>query len=402
MKSGTINVKVDYYDAEEKENFEHYPNAQAIQDIVGKHIRIDLGEFWAYMMFKDQQNYPGFRTYEELEQQIPRRYSHFVDFFNFHNGSISVHERPKATNEVRERYGEAVSLCLISQLHSLHEADWETIPESNQEKTLDYAIPIASNNEIYIQVESKGSFVDDNRRKNSSISSHKSSIHGKKSEQRENNPNNIYYGVISVLDERVDSVAQSWLVDPPAQDIGTSPTRDKLLKRLYFYWRNLKVINPRTPILQVLKNRIEVIRVADDYEQFDGLALQDINGEPIKIQEGRFTNYSSINEEEIIGQIIPVDETTVFFYGFATELYQILSDQKFDPIRFYEFEPSASTYNEVLCVIRKTKANELKIPKSIQQDGETKSDFFRFSLLGEILTTRAGRAFGFLNYPTSD
>jgi hypothetical protein len=404
MRSGKIKVDLDYYDDEEKTKFEKYPNAKQIQDFLSREIYVDAGDFWAYMMFKEKKpNWPGFKTYDELKLKIPTRYGLIIDYLHFNTVSISAKHPPTqggGYKEIIERYGVAMSLSLISQLHGFHEADWEVIPESSQKKTFDYSF--ASDGHTYIQVESKGSIIADNHRKESTISNHKRSILEKKITCRVDNPEDIYYGVISVLDARSDSVAQSWLVDPPVDVITTTPQRDKLLKRLYYYWRNLKGVNPRSPLLQVLKNRIAVLSIADNYEQFDNLSFQDINGEPIEIQEGRFANYSSINDGEIVGQLIPINAETLFFYGYAREIYQVLVDQNFDKIRFYEFKPSSDTYNEVNCVIRESKASEYGVPQELQEKSQNKSDFLRFILNGEILTNKAGRAFGFLSYPSEN
>ena len=114
------------------------------------------------------------------------------------------------------KIGPSVGLSVINRVHGLSDADWDKLkelPGRNGKPTFDYKV--ASDGSNIIQVENKGSYVDDNRKKSSAISNHKKNIKDKKrkiaSLEAQNNypyPAALRYGTITAVDSRTNTVAK--------------------------------------------------------------------------------------------------------------------------------------------------------------------------------------------------
>lgn len=73
--------------------------------------------------------------------------------------------------------GESIGLSIVSRFHDLIEADWIPIPEGKF-RTFDYQI--TSTGDKIIQVEAKGTSVEDNRQKSKNVREQKNRMDAKK------------------------------------------------------------------------------------------------------------------------------------------------------------------------------------------------------------------------------
>ena len=160
----TIKIKISFYNDDEKNKFQSYPNKDEINSIVSSEITISKEEFLTYLLFKEKKNFNKFRTYTDFRNKIPKSIALIEDYLSFENNSVKAEFIGREMNdELIERIGEALSLCAINKLHELTEADWDKIPIRTT-KDFDYEISLASDGSKFIQlnVECKGSAVNDN------------------------------------------------------------------------------------------------------------------------------------------------------------------------------------------------------------------------------------------------
>ena len=97
-----INLDIAFYNATQQELFQGFPNAYRINSIVRDGITITEDEFLAYMMFMDQDdNYVGYRTYEDLRNLISSRLGDIKNYISFINNSVQSIVPPERMNNAR-------------------------------------------------------------------------------------------------------------------------------------------------------------------------------------------------------------------------------------------------------------------------------------------------------------
>lgn len=393
-----LEISVDFYDVHHENLFKNYSTYHIIYNLINnKKILINKNEFLTYLLFTEQKDRIGFRSYSDFSNQISKSYALINKYLEFENNSIKANFiGDNMDNNLIERVGVSISLCIVNKIHCLHEADWKKIHEQrgwNSNPTLDFEI--ASDGNRYIQVECKGSSIEDNRLKNSNVSNHKSNIEHKK----ENIPefNNLCYGTISVLDNRQDTVAKCWLLEPPPFEIKMEPEKYRLLSRLYFYWNSLRFASPNSMLLSILINRIRVIEFLKDYKELSGLSLVNRNGDEMELHSNSFANKSVIEHNKIIGKVYPFNRASIFFMGFPQEIYENLISQDFNQILKYKYS-SKIEKNTVTCRINKNYIEKYNIPSNLIFKKENYDDYIEFDLAAELNFTESGRVFGVLNF----
>jgi len=164
-----IKVKVDFYDEEQKKKLLAYPTSQQIMDIIHNEVQIPIEEFLTYYLFhRKRPGKIGYRNYEELGKNIGKSLSDLEDFITFNGISIATPiDIGKQDLHITERVGESIGLSVVNRIHNISEADWDRIPETKGFKVFDYQV--ASDGTLIIQVETKGSSVDDNNLKPSTV-----------------------------------------------------------------------------------------------------------------------------------------------------------------------------------------------------------------------------------------
>ena len=292
----SIAVDVDYYNEDEEKKLLTYPSAKEIRRIVTSGLEIPTSEFLTYYLFhRKRPGKLGLRSYRDIESKISRAIADLESFVQFNGKSISV---PKDVGSqiphITEYVGESIGLSVVNRIHNLTEADWDKIRESkgpHAKPTLDYQHGIAaSDGERIIQVETKGSCVQDNRKKSEAIWSHKANIVNKKCEIRnlaENGaypyPADVRYGTIAAVDFRTDGTVRCWLLDPDSGETDISPESFRLLSRIRFLRDWISFLGPRSQLATSMATRVAALESLDNPFQLDGVPLRKGNNELFEI-----------------------------------------------------------------------------------------------------------------------
>tara|TARA_R110001592_G_scaffold41744_2_gene136080 strand:- start:2842 stop:4092 length:1251 start_codon:yes stop_codon:yes gene_type:complete len=410
-----LKVSIDYFNDEHQKLFEAYPNAADIEALVINGANISKEEFLGYMMFKDQLDRVGHKTYNELSARIQHRLGDIDDYLTFGNGSVQAQIIGGDLHQtgLTERVGIALGLCVVNQIHGLTQADWEKIPEApgrGGHPTFDFEIPVASTGSNFIQAENKGSAVQDNSDQRGTVDSHYKGILRKKKylrgeEAKLNIPlhDNLYYGTIGVLDNQTNSTAKVWLVDPPAFNIEMGPRKYKLVSRLTYYLEEFKEIGLKTKILEALENRIKEIIASKDYSSFDNKSLDDnypAQGTYYLYMEGN-NSLALVDTNEAFGRVFLIERkqrTVPYLIAFPKALMRIIIKQNFEQILNYKYDPDFMREN-VQVLMRFTKGDMLErnISEVLKFTFNEKKRSSEAVYFGKLNFSSDGKIFGMLD-----
>lgn len=398
-----IELSAEYYNNEEKKLFEKYPNYEDIKQILDRKFTIPKDEFLSYMMFTEQADEEGWKTYEDLKIRTQHRLGDIDDYLDFSNNSIKAKKTPDRmkSSGLTERIGVSLGLNVINKFHGLTEADWaitsDTYIDGKRVKDFDYEINMASDGAKFIQVENKGSIVDDNSLKSSTVSRHYSSIKEKKKEllEREiergiSRHQNIYYGTIAVLDQ--NSKAKVWLVDPDAFQVDWNPRKFKLISRLLYYLNVFKEIGIHKNIIETLYERIERLIESNDIESYNKKPLNIKSRIPLMYIGAN--NFVNINNSYAFGSFFFIDnkkEGDVFIVALPKAIIKLILSQDFERILKYEFK-DADFSNKVSIEL----STKLNIAGEEFVFDESKKRYF-YQKNQNISSILSGRIFGLIN-----
>lgn len=410
----SINLSVEYYDTAQRNLFQSFPNAATLNTLVQNGMSISRDEFLAYMMFTEQMDRNGFRTYNDLEARIQSRLGDIDDFLSFSNGSVQARIIGNDMMQVgfTERIGVALGLCVVNRIHGLTMADWKKIPTApgrNGHPTFDFEIPIASTGANFIQAENKGSTITDNSQQNNSVQAHFSGIENKKDyvraeEQQRQIPihQNLFYGTIGVLDSRPNSIAKVWLVDPPAFDLEMNPEKYKLLARLHYYLDEFRNIGVREKITEALEARIKLIEEAKDYLEFDNKQLDGNfpqRGAYYLYMEGKM--FAAVDTNEAFGRIFITEykqRVAAFLIAFPKAIMRLIVKQDFKSILEYSYNPDFINESvQVLMRVSRRDIEETKQPDNLKFIFNERNKTFEATYFGKVSHSTDGRIFGLLN-----
>jgi hypothetical protein len=405
-----LKISVDFYNDTEKALFQKYDNASEINKIIGENTEISKDEFEAYMMFTKQMEVVGYRTYDELKSHISEELGNLEDFISFENNSVKAMHPSAIMNQIdyTEKIGVALGLCLINKIHALSQADWKKIPESTKEKTLDYDFQIASDGVKFIKVENKGCVVENNTLKGS-INTKRNDIKEKKVTARAKDTisgspdlKNLYYGVIGVLDNRNDSKAKVWLIDPPTFEVDIDPKKYKLLARLHYYLDEFKNIGVKKSITKALEERLKLISNSEDYMQYNNKPLLD------KFYSSGFVKYMQdkyitlVDTNEAFGKSFIVNHgksTYCYIIAMPKALMRIIVNQNFEEILYYSYNPEfISDKIQVKVRVSQEMKNEFKSVENLKFVYNERTKMNEAVFHGKVSHTTDGRVFGMLGY----
>lgn len=408
-----IRIDIGFYNSTQRELFQGFPNAERINGIVREGITITEDEFLAYMMFPWQMDLAGFRSYAELRNQVQDNLGAVNQLLSFNNGSVqaNVIGNDLMQTGYTERIGVSLGLCLMNKIHNLTAADWKkipTMPGRNGHPTFDYEFPIASTGTGFIQSENKGSAIENNTDQRGTVERHYNSILEKKEYVRNEEAKqqiqlhqNLYYGTIGVLDNRPNSNAKIWLVDPPSFEIEMEPRKYKLIARLRYYLDEFKNIGVKKKITDALEKRIKEIEASKDYNQFNFLKLDDkfpVSGGYYLYMEGNV--FANVDTNEAFGRVFLVeDKQTIIPYllAFPKAIMRLIVRQDFESILNYEYNPDFIKDNiSVLIRFAKPEYFEMNLSEKLNFVFNEKSKFFETVYFGKVSHTSDGRIFGAL------
>ncbi|OFY84113.1 MAG: hypothetical protein A3F72_19740 [Bacteroidetes bacterium RIFCSPLOWO2_12_FULL_35_15] len=409
-----INFSVEYYDTVQQNLFQGFPNAATLNTLVHNGMSISRDEFLAYMMFTEQDDTQiGYRNYDELSKIVGSRLGDIDNYLSFNNGSVQskVTSGRMMNAGFTERLGVALGLCVVNKIHQLTAADWKIIPKTNQHKTFDFNIPIASTGTNFIQTENKGSVVIDNTLPQV-VRHHYSGEHGiipkknyvRQEEVKQRIPihQNLFYGTIGVLDNRTNSIAKVWLVDPPAMDIEMNPEKYKLLARLHYYLDEFRNIGVRENITKALEERIKSIEETKDYLEFDNKQLDGNfprRGAYYLYMEGKM--FAAIDTNEAFGSIFITEyrqRISAFIIAFPKAIMRLIVKQDFKAILEYNYNPDFINESvQVLMRISGKDMEDTKFPDDLKFIFNERKKYYEATYYGKVSHSTDGRIFGLLN-----
>ena len=406
-----INLSIEFYDTAQRNLFQGFPNAATLNTLVQNGMPISRDEFLAYMMFTEQMDRNGFRTYNDLQGRIQSRLGDIDDFLSFNNGSVQARIIGNDMMQIgfTERIGIALGLCVVNKLHGLTSADWKKIPTApgrSGHPTFDFEIPIASTGTNFIQAENKGSAVADNILKTGSVQTHYNGIQTKKNYVRGEESNrsipihqNLYYGTIGVLDNKTNSIAKVWLIDPPAFEIELKPEKYKLLARLRYYLDEFRNIGVKDKIIKAIEKRIEEIETSSDYLKFDNVPIDYNYPKHFNLfMDGKM--FAAVDTNEAFGRIFVIkhkQNILPYLIAFPKALLRIIILQKFDSILNYEYSPDFINEDvQVLMRLGGKDLEEQKLPVNLKFILNERKKYYEATYFGKVSHSTDGRIFGLL------
>ncbi len=408
-----VRVDVDYYDDEQKNKLSHYPSAKLIHEIVSNGIEIPSEEFLTYYLFhRKRPGMPGYRNYEELGIKIGKSLSDLEDFIVFNGNSIATaSDAGEQDIKITERVGESIGMSVLNRIHNLSEADWGRIPSKGgpyAPQVFDYQI--ASDGTAIVQLEAKGSSIDFNNLKTSTVSNHKSSIikrkeaiHNLESTKSYPFPSNLRYGTITVLDKRPDSTIKCWLLDPEPEFAKMPPVKLRLINRMRFLRDWISFISPRSQFASALSTRVSELAVLTDPFELDGIPLLKGTGEPFDIvsTEGFgstisfLLNKSRVSDGPTSGVITQTSTKALFFLGLRNELAVLAANQNFAEIMKYS-ALITTIPKTVNCILHKRRYKRFELPDWITEGARESGDYMLFEMRGALTYSQEGLVFGVL------
>lgn len=404
-----LKLSVDYYNAAEKKLFQSYPNYKVLSGILKSEFTISEAELVSYMMFTEQANVDGWRTYPELKERVQYRLGDIEDILDFKQGSIQTKQSSLRMNasKMTERIGVSLGINVINKIHGLTEADWAITDDifinGKRVKDFDYEISLASDGTKFIQVENKGAVNEDNSYKTPSVSEHYSSIKKKKKCIREREQpkgesknQNLYYGTISVLDNQ--NTAKVWLVDPTALDIEWSPRKFKLISRLIYYSKVFAEIGVHDRFKVALNNRIFKLIESKEINIFDNVPLEVSLKTYTYI---KYNNFVNINSKEALGTFFFINNNkgnSLFILALTKVIIRFVLLQKFDEILNYNYnhaELSERVSIELMAKLNK-ESEEFEFSSNKFVFDEKRKRYF-YQVYQKLYSTSSGRIFGKIN-----
>jgi len=410
-QQATITIEVDYYDDNEKNALSKYSSSARITEVTSHILEIPLSEFLTYYLFhRKRPEKGGWINYQEISNNIEKALKDLEDFVEFNGKSLSIPSDVESQiPHITEYIGESVGLSVVNRIHNLTEADWVPIPKQsgmNAFKTFDYQI--ASDASDNIQVETKGSSVQDNRIKTTEIYTHKSKIKEKKGEikkQEEDKsypyPADIKYGTIVAIDYRQDGIVKCWLLDPTFDDYTASnPLNFKVINRIKFIRDWISFISPRSQLSSALSTRVKALLSLKDIHELNNVPLIGGNNEPFRprilgIHERWFMNKSHVIDGPHVGIVLQLSRDRLFFLGIREELIEMAVEQNFDKVVKYRAEP-VFLKKTVKCVISQGQFKKFELPPQLSNRVTRREQYVHFELQGILHFSPGGIVFGTL------
>lgn len=421
----TIAVDVRYYDHAEEERFKTYPLdvVQSIDRLVKRPVEVDTSDFLTFVLFhRMQRQLPGYEDISAIQKHLGRAIGLLDSCVKFTGSSIAIPSKKSTLpSDITERIGEAIGLAVTSKIHGLTDADWTRLevrrhPESRTlVPTFDFQ---ASDAKRYVQVspslpgnplmqlETKGTTADDNRRKTAQVSKQRSAIHEKKyrlanlpPDRRDLYPSALRYGTITVLSAAEDRNVQCWLVDPPAFE-ERDPRVWKLITRMRFLSQWISLVIPRSQLAAALATRVlDLAAVINPLE---------LNGRPLVRSEGKefffskisqsqphltfFSNKFRVRGQPAGGVAVPLGRNQVAMLGIQQELVDMAARQDFDEILEYRFDATS----RVETIVSTLSGRSLRrLNPSARFSRATLGEYRDLVLRGRTYYSSSGLCFGF-------
>lgn len=413
----TIQVEVSFYDDDEMDKLKAYPTFPAIQKLVEQPPNIPKAEFLTYYLFhRIKLGMPGYRDYESVAGKVHLWLLAIRECIDYEYGTVSTPEGARQQlNEVTEHVGEAIGLAVMNRIHGLTEADWAPIPEQRGRGAKpSFDFQIASDGTQFVQVETKGSSVADNRELTDAVKAQKRKIDEKKAKLAvhakngdDPNPASFRYGTIAVVDGRKDGLVRCLLTDPPPDEIDEIPERFRLLTRMRFLRNVISFLSPRSPFASALATRVAALEALKDPFELDSVPLMRGTSDKYEFVPYGFENWrhstfmttkSRVTDGPTGGVVMQLSSRALFFLGIREDLLELAANQEFKKISSYK-APVASIEKTVECTFSIGRYSSLELPNSIVESAKKTSGYVYFRLTGTLHYSAEGLVFGILTLP---
>lgn len=417
IANDTIKVDIDFYDDAEKRKLLAYPTASLMHALVTKPLEIPRAEFLTYYLFhRIKLGTDGYRDYDSVARKVHLWLGAIGECIDYENGSVRTpHGATQQLTDVSEHVGEAIGLAVMNRIHGLTEADWAPIPEQrgrNAKPSFDFQI--ASDGRQFVQVETKGSSVADNRVLSDAVKAQKKRIDDKKAKLadlakkgEDPNPAGLRYGTIAVVDARKDGNVRCLLTDPPPDQVDEDPARFRLLNRVRRLRDWISFLSPRSALAAALATRVADLEALRAPFELDGVPLLRGTGEPFDIESYGFGNWrhstfmaskSRVTDGPAGGVVIQLSQRELFFFGIREHLLVMAANQKFEELTRYKAEVD-SMRKTIDCTFSAGRYPSLDLPPSIANSATKTGGYVHFPLSGKLNYSPEGLVFGVLPLP---
>lgn len=413
-----IKVIVDFYNDAEKAKLLAYPTASIMQALVAKPLEIPKAEFLTYYLFHHiKLGKEGYRDYNSVAQKVHLWLGAIGECIDYEDGSVRTPRgATQQLTEVSEHVGEAIGLSVMNRIHGLTEADWAPIPEQrgrNAKPSFDFQI--ASDGKRFVQLETKGSSVADNRVLSDAVKAQNRKIDEKKAKLaalakvgKDPNPAGLRYGTIAVLDARKDGIVRCLLTDPPPLQSDEDPVRFRLLNRMRCLRDWISFLSPRSALAAALATRVTDLEALNDPFELDGVPLVHGRSEPFDIMpfgsgNRRHSTFmaskSRVTDGPAGGVVIQLSDRALFFFGIMEKLLVMATSQNFGELTQYKAEVG-TVRKTVECTVSSGRFISLDLPPSIANLATKSGGYYHFQLNGNLNYSSEGMVFGILPLPT--
>jgi hypothetical protein len=410
----TIQIDVQPYDETQERLLRDYSESvsRALDRMIESTTAIPVSDFLAYYLLH-RKGRTGYRTLQEVQQKAMAAKASLDDIVDYESGSIFIAKGDKGLpRDLTEHIGEAVGLSVISGMYGLTGADWEPIdvPVVGGVLTKAMDFEIAATATQIIQVETKGSAVENNQSKGSAVSNHKASIAAKKRTIRAMGSNYplrpaVKFGTITVVDSNHERPAKCLLVDPDPTQLSEEPEVYRLLARTTFLSRWLSVVSPRSQLAAALGTRLRALLAMRKPDELAGIPLVRGNGESfdnqLHLNSGThsefFAHRTRVAARPIGGIAFKTSDSQLTFIGLREDLVRVGAAQDFDTLKNYSAEPE-SWSAAVTCVFHINRLRGMEFPK-LEALGQASKGYRTFDLQASLHQSSSGLVLGFMDIP---
>jgi hypothetical protein len=304
-----------------------------------EHNTIPLADFLNYFLIRRAKS-PEYATYLDRLEHLDRAAGWLHGVMSL-NGTINWQP---GSDRMQEEVGEAVSLSVAGALFGLTEADWTKIPEQqgpDAHSTFDFERTIMgiSSNDAVVQIEAKGTFVDDNTKGQPNVRTHASNIKAKKKNIKDagdgyQHPAAALYGMIVSIDPLND--AKCFLLDPPLRPFLGEPRNLKIASRLDYVADLTEMLAPKAKLHAAVRTNAQSWREGSNENA-------DLEGSPFTAGNYIETYFSKnkvfLADRDVVGEVFVGESGVPFFLGVEGDLVRVAIKQDPDEIVALSFIP---------------------------------------------------------------
>lgn len=413
----TIVVDVQFYDTEEKRKLLDYHTAAVMQRLVADPIEVPKAEFLTYYLFhRIKLGTADYQDYQSVAKRLYLWLGAIGECIDYQGNSVRTPEgAARQLTEVSEHIGEAIGLAVMNRIHGLTEADWRPIPEQRGRGAApSFDFQLASDGESFIQVETKGSSVYDNRVLSEAVKAQKRKIDEKKQklsaltkQGNDPHPASLRYGTLTAVDARENGNIRCWLTDPPPEPVDDTPQRFKLLNRMRHLRDWIAFISPRSPLAAAVATRVADLEAMANPFELGGVPLRRGSGEPFQFEPFNFAtrrhstfmaSKSRVTDGPAGGVVVQLSGSELLFLGIREQLLTLATNQEFQDIERYKAD--VDSLNKIVeCTFSVGRFRGLRLPPSVRQSATQTGGYFHFPLRGTLHYSAEGLVFGLLPLP---